>query len=214
MAGSVTKVTPPITPASPASAQPAPNTSMNTRGTLWPSASAMSGWVSAAWITRPTRVWRSSSHSASSINRATQHHERPRGREGGARRVRAGGRVGVAQARGTGPLATDCTSVKAGRASTARWIERHRRAAPQRPARPRGSAWLSPNVSSSSATLPEPMHAAQARALEPGAQRRPPPAAPPRSPARSPPCRVAWRSPRRHPACRSPRARSSARPSC
>ena len=48
IAGSVTKVLPPITPASPASAQPAPNTSMNTRGTLCPSASTMSAWVSEA----------------------------------------------------------------------------------------------------------------------------------------------------------------------
>ena len=48
IAGSVTKVLPPITPAKPARPVPAPNTSMNTRGTLWPSASAMSGWVSAA----------------------------------------------------------------------------------------------------------------------------------------------------------------------
>ena len=50
MAGSVTKVLPPITPASAASPVPAPNTSMNTRGTLWPSASTISGCVSAAWM--------------------------------------------------------------------------------------------------------------------------------------------------------------------
>ena len=36
MPGSVTKALPPITPARPASAQPPPNTSMKTRGTLWP----------------------------------------------------------------------------------------------------------------------------------------------------------------------------------
>ena len=48
MAGSVTKVLPPITPARPARPVPAPKTSMNTRGTLWPSASAISGCVSAA----------------------------------------------------------------------------------------------------------------------------------------------------------------------
>ena len=56
MFGSVTKVMPPVTPASPAIAQPAPKTSMNTRGTLWPSASTISGCASAAWITRPMRV--------------------------------------------------------------------------------------------------------------------------------------------------------------
>ena len=48
MVGSVTKVTPPITPARPARPQPLPNTSMKTRGTLWPSDSAISGWVKAA----------------------------------------------------------------------------------------------------------------------------------------------------------------------
>ena len=56
MEGSVTKATPPITPARPASAQPPPNTSMNTRGTLWPSASTICGWDSDAWMTRPMRV--------------------------------------------------------------------------------------------------------------------------------------------------------------
>ena len=71
IAGSVTKVLPPITPASPASAAPAPNTSMKTRGTLWPSDSTISGCVSALWITRPTRVRVSISHSASSISKAT-----------------------------------------------------------------------------------------------------------------------------------------------
>ncbi|MNN74662.1 hypothetical protein D3C81_1908870 [compost metagenome] len=54
--GSVIKALPPITPARPASAAPPPNTIMNTRGTLWPSASTISGWVSAAWITSPMRV--------------------------------------------------------------------------------------------------------------------------------------------------------------
>lgn len=44
---------------------------MNTRGTLWPSASTVSGCVSAAWITRPIRVRVSSSQMASSINSAT-----------------------------------------------------------------------------------------------------------------------------------------------
>jgi hypothetical protein len=71
IAGSVRKVLPPITPARPASAAPAPNTSMNTRGTLWPSASTISGCVSAAWITRPMRVRVSSSHTDTSISTAT-----------------------------------------------------------------------------------------------------------------------------------------------
>jgi len=53
--GSVMKALPPITPASPASAEPPPNTSMNTRGTLCPSASTVCEWVSEAWITRPMR---------------------------------------------------------------------------------------------------------------------------------------------------------------
>ena len=48
MPGSVTNALPPITPAKPASAAPPPNTSMNTRGTLWPRVSTVSGWVSAA----------------------------------------------------------------------------------------------------------------------------------------------------------------------
>src|SRR4051812_15988849 len=71
IAGSVTNVEPPITPASPASAEPAPNTSMKTRGTLWPSASTISGCVSALWMTRPTRVRVSSSQSETSMRTAT-----------------------------------------------------------------------------------------------------------------------------------------------
>ncbi len=71
MPGSVTKALPPITPASPASAAPPPNTSMNTRGTLCPSDSTVSGWVSAAWITRPMRVRVSNSQMAISISTAT-----------------------------------------------------------------------------------------------------------------------------------------------
>ena len=71
MPGSVTKALPPITPAKPASAAPPPNTSMNTRGTLWPKASTVSGCVSAAWITRPMRVRVSSNQMASNISRAT-----------------------------------------------------------------------------------------------------------------------------------------------
>ena len=69
--GSVTKVLPPMTPASPASPAPAPKTIISTRGTLWPSASTISGCVSALWITRPMRVRVISSHSASSITNAT-----------------------------------------------------------------------------------------------------------------------------------------------
>ncbi len=44
---------------------------MNTAGTLWPSDSTASGWVSAAWITSPMRVRVSSSHTATSIRMAT-----------------------------------------------------------------------------------------------------------------------------------------------
>ena len=55
-----------MTPASPASAAPAPNTSMKIRGTSWPSIATMSGWVSAAWMieadARPLRRTRSSDH--------------------------------------------------------------------------------------------------------------------------------------------------------
>ncbi len=58
---------PPITPASPASAAPPPNTSMKTRGTSCPSASTMCGWVSEAWITSPIRVRVSASQSAPSM---------------------------------------------------------------------------------------------------------------------------------------------------
>ena len=68
--GSVTNVMPPIMPPRPASAVPAPNTSMKTRGTLWPSASTISGCVSALWMTRPTRVRVSSSQSETSITSA------------------------------------------------------------------------------------------------------------------------------------------------
>jgi hypothetical protein len=44
---------------------------MNTRGTLWPSASTVSGCVSAAWITSPMRVRVSSSQTDTSITTAT-----------------------------------------------------------------------------------------------------------------------------------------------
>ena len=67
IAGSVIKVFPPTTPASPASAAPPPNTSMKTRGTLCPSASAASGCVRAAWITKPIRVRVSSSQMPASM---------------------------------------------------------------------------------------------------------------------------------------------------
>ena len=69
--GSVTNALPPITPARPASAVPPAKVSMNTRGTLWPSASTVSGWVSEAWITRPMRVRVSISQIATSISTAT-----------------------------------------------------------------------------------------------------------------------------------------------
>ena len=45
-----------MTPAIAASPVPTPKTSMNTRGTLWPSIATMSGWVSAAWMMSPVRV--------------------------------------------------------------------------------------------------------------------------------------------------------------
>jgi hypothetical protein len=44
---------------------------MNTRGTLCPSDSTACGWVNAAWITSPMRVFFSSSHKAASITSAT-----------------------------------------------------------------------------------------------------------------------------------------------
>ncbi len=75
MPGSVTNALPPITPASPASAQPPPNTSMNTRGTLCPSASTMSGWVSEAWMIMPMRVRVSTRYRPSSMPTDTSHHE-------------------------------------------------------------------------------------------------------------------------------------------
>jgi hypothetical protein len=40
---------------------------MKTRGTLWPSASTVCGWLSAAWITRPMRVRVSASQIDTSI---------------------------------------------------------------------------------------------------------------------------------------------------
>ena len=69
--GSVTRKAPPMTPASAASAVPPPNTSIITRGTLWPSDSTASGCVSEAWMTSPIRVRVSTSHTATSINTAT-----------------------------------------------------------------------------------------------------------------------------------------------
>ena len=52
----VTRAGPAITPATAASPVPTPNTSMNTRGTLWPSIATMCGWVSEAWMMSPMRV--------------------------------------------------------------------------------------------------------------------------------------------------------------
>ena len=51
--GCVTSAGPAMTPARPASAAPAPNTSMKILGTSWPSIATMSGWVSAAWMIEP-----------------------------------------------------------------------------------------------------------------------------------------------------------------
>ena len=51
--------------------EPTPNTSMKIRGTLWPSASTICGCVSALWMTSPILVRVSSSHSDTSIARAT-----------------------------------------------------------------------------------------------------------------------------------------------
>ncbi len=67
MPGCVVKALPAITPASPASAQPAPNTRVNTRGTSWPSIDTMSGCVSAARTTRPSRVRASAANSATNM---------------------------------------------------------------------------------------------------------------------------------------------------
>ena len=60
-----------MTPARPASAAPAPNTSMKIFGTSWPSIATMSGWVSAAWMIKPTRVRVSRASSAANIPTAT-----------------------------------------------------------------------------------------------------------------------------------------------
>jgi hypothetical protein len=67
----VTRAGPAMTPAMAASAVPTPKTSMNTRGTLWPSAATMSGWVSAAWMMRPTRVRVRTARSTPKIRIAT-----------------------------------------------------------------------------------------------------------------------------------------------
>jgi hypothetical protein len=56
MPGNVPSTGPAITPASPASAQPMPKTTMNTRGTLWPSIATIPGCVSEAWMMSPARV--------------------------------------------------------------------------------------------------------------------------------------------------------------
>ena len=65
--GCVTSAGPAMTPASPASPAPAPNTSMKIFGTSWPSIATMSGWVSAAWMMMPTRVRVSPASSAANI---------------------------------------------------------------------------------------------------------------------------------------------------
>ena len=63
----VTSAGPAITPATAASAEPTPNTSMNTRGTLWPSIATMCGWVSEAWMISPMRVRVSNDSSTAKI---------------------------------------------------------------------------------------------------------------------------------------------------
>ena len=159
IAGSVTKVAPPITPARPASAQPAPNTSMNTRGTLWPSASTISGWVSALWMTRPMRVRVSSSQSATSISQRDQHHEAARRRERRADHAHVRRRPGTSPP-GAAP-GTTCRPVDGRVDERERRAAQRRRAARSRPRcgprsaaparRPRTSR---PNVISSSGTWP------------------------------------------------------------
>lgn len=67
IAGSITASGAPITPASAASAVPAANTSVITRGTSWPSASTAARRVSAARTTSPVLEARSTAHSAPSI---------------------------------------------------------------------------------------------------------------------------------------------------
>ena len=54
--GKVPSTGPAMTPARPASAAPIPNTTMKTRGTLWPSIATMPGCVSDAWMISPARV--------------------------------------------------------------------------------------------------------------------------------------------------------------
>jgi len=119
MAGSVTKVLPPMTPARPASPAPAPNTIMNTRGTLWPSASTASGCVNAAWMTRPMRVRVSSSHKATSIASATTI-MKPRVAGKGEQTTRTAASAAVQAAAGAAPHTSFrpstelCTNVNAG----------------------------------------------------------------------------------------------------
>ena len=45
-----------MTPARPASAEPKPNTPVNTSGTLWPSIATWLGCEIAAWMISPIRV--------------------------------------------------------------------------------------------------------------------------------------------------------------
>ena len=65
--GWVVNALPAITPARPARPQPAPKTSVNTRGTSWPSMDTMSGWVSAARTIRPSRVRDRAANNATNI---------------------------------------------------------------------------------------------------------------------------------------------------
>ena len=90
MPGWVVKALPAITPASPASAQPAPNTSVNTRGTSWPSIATISGCVSAARTTRPSRVRARAANSATNISSDTAIMNSAVGRIGVAAEVNSG----------------------------------------------------------------------------------------------------------------------------
>ena len=102
MDGSVRNMLPPMTPASPARPVPAPKTSMNTRGTLWPSASTISGCVSADWTTRPIRVRVSSSQTDTSMTSATSI-MKPRVAGNGEQTTRTAASVALHRACGTAP---------------------------------------------------------------------------------------------------------------
>ena len=214
--GSVTKVMPPTTPANAAKAQPLPNTSMNTRGTLWPRASTISGWPRAAWMTRPMRVRVSSSHSASSITSATSHHEHARGREGRAahqRRAHAGALFGAGRTPGQAQAVARGLNDREGCALQGLG-RRHR----QRRQAPDQLDQFQDHVGQAERDqqlghMAELVHPAQRGALEQRAEQRPPGSA--RRPVR-PRSRTARsaHSRSRRPACRSWHGQSSARPSC